>query len=152
MIHIISISDGHKHFAEAISPYIDRMEKNVRIHTIKPVKHTDIAYIKKIETQKLIEKLQKLPGKYILCDERGKDMDSIGFSRMISTTRDMGEDLVFIIGGSYGVDISLLEDDVPCTLLRISHFVVPHGLAFLILIEQIYRAHEILRGSGYHHQ
>jgi 23S rRNA pseudoU1915 N3-methylase RlmH len=32
-----------------------------------------------------------------------------------------------------------------------SDFVVPHSLAFLILIEQIYRAHEILKWSGYHH-
>ena len=60
MIHIIHISDGEKHFSEAISEYIKRMAKNIEIHTIRPVKHTEISYIKREETKKLIEKITKL--------------------------------------------------------------------------------------------
>ena len=60
MIHLFHISDGEKHFSEAISEYQKRLTKNIEIHTIKPIKHTEIAFIKREETKKLIEKVQKL--------------------------------------------------------------------------------------------
>ena len=60
MIHLIHISDGEKHFSEAVSEYQKRLAKNIEIHTIKPIKHTEITYIKREETKKLIEKIQKL--------------------------------------------------------------------------------------------
>ena len=70
MIYIIHISDGEKHFSEATEEYIKRLGKNIEIHTIKPVKHTEISFIKREETKKLIEKLEKIKGNVILCDER----------------------------------------------------------------------------------
>jgi 23S rRNA (pseudouridine1915-N3)-methyltransferase len=70
---------------------------------------------------------------------------------MLQNTKNMSENLVFIIGGSYGVDIDVLKVWRQILLLRLSHFVMPHGLALLVLIEQIYRAREIEKGSGYHH-
>ncbi len=69
---------------------------------------------------------------------------------MIEHGRDTGEKIIFIIGGSYGVDLELLQELKP-RLLRVSDFVMPHSLALLVIIEQIYRAHEIIKGSGYHH-
>lgn len=60
MIHIIHISDGEKHFSEATKEYSKRLGKNIEIHTIKPIKHTDISFIKREETKKLIEKLEKI--------------------------------------------------------------------------------------------
>lgn len=60
MIHIIHISDGEKHFSGAVSEYTKRLGKNIEIHTIKPIKHTEINFIKREETKKLIEKLEKL--------------------------------------------------------------------------------------------
>lgn len=60
MIHIIHISDGEKHFSEAVSEYTKRLGKNIEIHTLKPIKHTEISYIKREETKKLLEKLQKI--------------------------------------------------------------------------------------------
>ncbi len=60
MLHIIHISDGEKHFSEAVSEYLKRLTKNIEIHTIRPVKHTEIAYIRREETKKLIEKITKL--------------------------------------------------------------------------------------------
>ncbi len=66
-------------------------------------------FIRREETKKLIEKLGKIRGTIILCDERGDDMDTIGFSKMLQNTKNMSENLVFIIGGSYGVDIDVLK-------------------------------------------
>ncbi|MBC7498273.1 23S rRNA (pseudouridine(1915)-N(3))-methyltransferase RlmH [Candidatus Gracilibacteria bacterium] len=151
MIHIIHISDGEKHFSEAVSEYVKRMAKNIEIHTIRPIKHTEIAYIKREETKKLIEKITKLKGTVILCDERGETMDTIAFAEILRKGRNESENLIFIIGGSYGVDIDILRATGPIRLLQLSGLVMPHGLAYLVLIEQIYRGLEIIKGSGYHH-
>lgn len=60
MIYIIHFSDGHKHFGDAIKEYEKRLSKHISIHTIKPIKHTEIPYIKEKEAEKLIEKLAKI--------------------------------------------------------------------------------------------
>jgi 23S rRNA (pseudouridine1915-N3)-methyltransferase len=153
MIHIFHISDGHKHFSIPIEEYINRLGKKVEIHTIKPVKHTEKNYIKREETLKLKEKLMKFRWTLFLCDERGKDVSTTHLERMIQDQENNGENMLFIIWGSYGVDIELLRDSFArIELIRLSHFILPHGLAFLVLIEQIYRSYEIRRGSGYHHE
>ena len=151
MIHLIHISDGNKHFTEAISEYQKRLARNIAIHTIKPIKHTEITYIKREETKKLIEKLSKLKWAIILCDERGEDMGTIEFAETLRKGRNECNNIIFIIGGSYGVDIDILSSSTTLRLIRLSEFVLPHGLAFLVLIEQIYRWLEIIKGTRYHH-
>lgn len=151
MIHIIHISDGEKHFSEAIGEYRKRLVKNIEIHTIRPVKHTEINYIKREETEKLIEKITKLKWTVILCDERGDPTDTLSFAEMLRKGRNEGTNLIFIIGGSYGVDIDTLSNSTQLRLIRLSDLVMPHGLAYLVLIEQVYRGLEIIKWSGYHH-
>ncbi len=151
MIHIIHISDGEKHFSEAVSEYLKRLGKNIEIHTIKPIKHTEIEFIKREETKKLIEKLQKLKWNIYLCDERWEDMNSIEMSELHYSGRNESESTIYIIGWSYGVDISLLRASHSFKLLKLGSFVMPHGLAYLVLVEQVYRSLEIIKWSGYHH-
>lgn len=150
MITILAVSDGYKHFSEAIREYEKRIQKFANITLLKPISHTNPEYIKVKETLLIQEKLAKLRGRVILLDERGKPQDTMDFRDMLETSRDAAEDIIFIIGGSYGVDLELFQK-TPHTTLRLSDFVMPHSLALLILIEQIYRAHEIMKGSGYHH-
>ncbi len=151
MIHIIHISDGEKHFSEAVGEYLKRLAKNIEIHTIRPVKHTEISYIKREETKKLIDKVAKLKWTVILCDERGESMDTMAFAEILRKGRNVSENLIFIIGGSYGVEVDILRATGPLRLLQLSVLVMPHGLAYLVLIEQIYRGLEIIKWSGYHH-
>lgn len=151
MIHLIHISDGEKHFGGAVTEYTKRLGKNIEIHTIKPIKHTEISYIKREETKKLIEKIQKLKWTVILCDERWEILDTIDFSELLRKWRNESENIIFIIGWSYGVDIDNLRLNAPVRLIQLSSLVMPHGLAYLVLIEQIYRALEIIKWSGYHH-
>lgn len=150
MITLLAVSDGYKHFKEAIHTYETRIEKYTHIKLIKPISHTNTEYIRVKETLLIQEALKKLSGIVYLCDERGKGMTTTIFSEMIENARNNSENIIFIIGGSYGVDLELMSQ-VPHKLIRVSDFVMPHSLALLVLIEQIYRAHEIMRGSGYHH-
>lgn len=150
MITILAVTDGFKHFGEPISEYGKRLGKHINLKPLKPISHTNPEYIKIKETAIIKESLQKLSGTVILLDERGKGMNTRDFTEMLENGRNQSENFIFIIGGSYGVDLELFAE-IPHKTLRISDFVMPHSLALLVLIEQIYRAHEIMKGSGYHH-
>jgi 23S rRNA (pseudouridine1915-N3)-methyltransferase len=95
--------------------------------------------------------LKKFKWIIILLDERGKSMNTRDFTDLIEDARNESTDITFVIGWSYGVDLEVIRE-LQFQMLRISDFVMPHGLAFLVLLEQIYRAHEIMKGSGYHHE
>ena len=85
-----------------------------------------------------------------LLDETGVQLTSPELSEKIETLKNGStKDLFIIIGGAYGVD-KTIKDRADFTW-SLSKLVFPHLLVRLILVEQLYRAHEIARGSGYHH-
>ena len=85
-----------------------------------------------------------------LLDETGVQLTSPELSEKIETLKNGStKDLFIIIGGAYGVD-KTIKDRVDFNW-SLSKLVFPHLLVRLILVEQLYRAHEIARGSGYHH-
>jgi len=86
----------------------------------------------------------------VALDERGKKMTSQKFSDFFDRLMVSGEKkIIFAIGGSYGLHSDALSRaDV---LLSLSDMTLPHQIVRLVLIEQIYRAFSILKGSKYHH-
>jgi 23S rRNA (pseudouridine1915-N3)-methyltransferase len=78
----------------------------------------------------------------IALDERGQDLTTAKFVSLLK-----GES-VFVIGGPDGLDQSVKKD--AALLLRLSALTLPHALAQVILLEQIYRAATILTGHPYH--
>jgi 23S rRNA (pseudouridine1915-N3)-methyltransferase len=86
----------------------------------------------------------------IALDERGKQMTSEGLASFIQTrANDSTKKLVFLIGGVYGLDDSILKRaDYRWSL---SQLTLPHQLVRLLLAEQLYRACTILRNEKYHH-
>ena len=94
--------------------------------------------------------LAALPGSsfVIALDERGEDMTSPDFARLLGDRLDQGQSLSFIIGGADG-----LSDDVrerADRLIRFGRLTWPHQLVRGLLLEQIYRAETILLGHPYH--
>lgn len=86
----------------------------------------------------------------VALDERGKKMSTQSFSDFFDRLMGAGEKKVFfVIGGSYGLHPDVLaRADLT---LSLSDMTLPHQLVRLVLIEQIYRAYSILKGSKYHH-
>jgi 23S rRNA (pseudouridine1915-N3)-methyltransferase len=84
----------------------------------------------------------------IALDERGKSMDSVGFTRKIVEWSAGGRPLVFLLGGSWGLsDEVRVRADV---LLSFGPMTFPHALARVMLLEQLYRAAMIRSGKAYH--
>lgn len=81
-------------------------------------------------------------------DERGKTLSSESFAEKLGEWRDQGRDIAFIIGGAGGL---APENKVGADLvLSFGAATWPHMLVRVMLVEQIYRAQEILAGNPYH--
>ncbi len=75
----------------------------------------------------------------------GEQLDSEGLSRWLEQRRQNGRDVCFVIGGPTGLE---LEADMR---LSLGPLTLPHQLARVVLLEQLYRAHKILAGEPYHY-
>ncbi len=77
----------------------------------------------------------------------GEHFDSPGFARFLEDRRQSARDLCFVIGGAYGLE-DLERADHRFSLGKMT---LPHQLARVVLLEQLYRGHKILAGEPYHH-
>jgi 23S rRNA (pseudouridine1915-N3)-methyltransferase len=95
--------------------------------------------------------LAKLPSshKLICLDPRGDQLGSEDFARVLARLRDDGaQGLAFLIGGADGLGRgAVAKADL---VLSLGPMTLPHGLARIVLAEQIYRAATILAGHPYH--
>jgi 23S rRNA (pseudouridine1915-N3)-methyltransferase len=83
-----------------------------------------------------------------LLDINGQELDSVGFSRFLEERRQSGLNLCFVIGGPFGTE---LDRDRVDHRFSLGLLTLPHQLARVVLLEQIYRAHKILAGEPYHY-
>ncbi len=81
-----------------------------------------------------------------LLDRQGQELDSLAFSGFLEDRRQSGVDLCFVIGGPFGLEL----DDVDHRL-SLGKITLPHQLARVVLLEQLYRGHKILAGEPYHY-
>ena len=76
----------------------------------------------------------------------GQALDSVRFSRFLEDRRMDGRDLCFVVGGPFGLELERADHR-----LSLGPMTLPHQLARVVLLEQLFRAHKILAGEPYHH-
>jgi 23S rRNA (pseudouridine1915-N3)-methyltransferase len=81
-----------------------------------------------------------------LLDRDGEAMDSLQFSRFLEQRRTSGRDHCFVVGGPYGLDLQAVDHR-----FSLGAITLPHQLARVVLLEQLYRGHKILAGEPYHY-
>ena len=141
------IKQGIEEFTKRISRYF-KTDWNI-IPVPKNAATLSEMDLKKKEGEVILDWLRK-DDFLIVLDERGKQMSSEGLANFIQArANESTKQLVFLIGGAYGIDEAVLKRaDYTWSL---SPLVFPHQLVRLILAEQIYRACTILRNEKYHH-
>lgn len=88
-------------------------------------------------------------GYTVVLDERGQTFDSLKFTKWIERlTIDQPHGVNFVVGGDVGFDDSVRQR--ADRLLALSPMTLPHQLARVILLEQVYRACTLIRNIPYH--
>jgi 23S rRNA pseudoU1915 N3-methylase RlmH len=107
---ILAISDSDKHFADASKEYEKRLESHVYIQLIKPYKHKSIDMVISKETESIQEILDKKFSHYhkVLLSIQGQEMHSQEFSQWCHKHSE----IVFIIGGPYGLDRAKMQNSI----------------------------------------
>jgi 23S rRNA (pseudouridine1915-N3)-methyltransferase len=76
----------------------------------------------------------------------GQCPDSLAFADFLEERRRSGRDLCFVIGGPFGLDLDHVDHR-----LSLGEITLPHQLARVVLLEQLYRGHKILAREPYHY-
>jgi len=142
------IKEGVEDFTRRISKYF-KIEWNI-IPVPKNAGMMSEMDLKKKEGEMILQWLNK-EDYLITLDERGKQLTSEDLANLIQTRANQStKQLIFLIGGAYGIDEAVLKRaDFKWSL---SQLVFPHQLVRLILAEQVYRACTILKNEKYHHK
>src|SRR5690606_10216465 len=154
-IHLICIGQTDEAYLQAgIEKYQQRLRHYVPFRmTISPdvknAKHLTTAALRQREaalTQKQLQPQDHL----VLLDEQGDEFTSVGFATYLERTALQGvQQLVFVIGGAYGLDETLTA---ACRKrISLSKMTFSHQMVRLFFVEQLYRAFTIQRGEPYHH-
>ncbi len=151
------ISSGVEEFTNRISKYF-KVDWNI-IPVPKNAAMLSEMDLKKKEAEIILASLSK-PARLshsggddylVALDERGKQLSSEGLADFIQARANQSvKNLVFIIGGAYGLDESVLKR--ANFKWSLSQLTFPHQIVRLILAEQLYRACSILKNEKYHHK
>jgi 23S rRNA (pseudouridine1915-N3)-methyltransferase len=103
--------------------------------------------VDQVEVRQDEKVLPRIPARAftVLLASGGKELSSEEFSDWLEERRRNGRDLCFVIGGPKGIDLEADER------LSLGPMTLPHQLARVVLLEQLYRAHKILAREPYHY-
>lgn len=154
MHHVTLLCVGSLKFSwakEACQDYADRLGYSLKLEIVElPASKMREAEKQRVEeSERIIAALEKRGGAIWVLDERGKEMLSEGFAKELQIAKDRGDAMTFVIGGAYGLNDAVRKK--AHRLLGLSAMTLPHELCRVVFVEQLYRAWEIGKGSGYHH-
>ena len=150
MIKLITVGTiKEKYLKDAIEEYTKRIKKYTNIELIE-VKDEGLVEEGKaiaLEAEKIKKHLS--PRDYIVTMEiEGKQLTSEEFAEKLNQIQIENSNIVFIIGGSYGLSDEL--KNMSKLHLSFSKMTFPHQLFRVLLLEQIYRCYKILNNESYH--
>lgn len=150
MIKLITVGTiKEKYLKDAIDEYTKRIKKYTNIELIE-VKDEGLVEASKaisLEAEKIKKHLS--PRDYIITMEiEGKQLTSEEFSEKLNQIQIENSNIVFIIGGSYGLSDEIKQ--MSKLHLSFSKMTFPHQLFRVLLLEQIYRCYKILNNESYH--
>jgi 23S rRNA (pseudouridine1915-N3)-methyltransferase len=121
-------------FADDVQHYRKLLARHARVEVVE------------LRQEEHVER--RIPEDAFVCllDSGGDALDSVGLARFLEERRQSRRDLCFVIGGPRGLDLASCD-----RRLSFGPITLPHQLARVVLLEQIYRANRIIAGEPYHH-
>ena len=133
-IVVVAVGRLRPPFADDVQHYQQLLARHARLELVEVREDEQVA--------------RRMPerGFVSLLHRDGEQLDSIGLSRFLERRRQSGRDLCFVVGGPFGLELEAVEHRISLGALTL-----PHQLARVVLLEQLYRAHKILAGEPYHY-
>lgn len=132
-LSVLAVSARLPEWAEAAcADYARRMPKGYEVARIA------------VRDDKRLQAALPRNARVVALDERGRDYTTRQFSELLKS------ETAFVIGGPDGLDAEIKA--AASLLLRVSSFTLPHALAQVVLLEQLYRAATLLTGHPYHRE
>ena len=133
-IIVLAVGRLRPPYADDVQHYLKLLARHARVEMIEVRQEERVA--------------ARIPDRaYVsLLAREGEQFDSVSFARFLEDRRQAGRDVCFVIGGHLGLDI----DDVEHRF-SLGPLTLPHQLARVVLLEQLYRGHKILAGEPYHY-
>jgi len=136
---------------EAIRDYETRAARYwpLDVHEVREERATGIP-VDKVKEREAVRLSEKVPerAQTVACELGGKSLSSEQFAELLQTAREQDRDLAFLIGGAFGLSPNVAKKST--MRLSLAPWTLPHEIARLVLVEQIYRAGTIVRGEPYH--
>lgn len=138
-------SEAFAHYRKLISPFANIEELFVKEQKASGAADSSRAMSREAES---LEKALTERAYSFALDESGKSYSSVDFAVHLESLFNRSSAFDFVIGGAYGLDKRLLDkvDEV----VSLSQFTLPHDLARIALVEQLYRAISIINKLPYH--
>ena len=122
-------------------PYADDVQHYLKLLA----RHARVEMIEVRQEERLTGRIPDRAFVSLLARE-GEQFDSLSFARFLEDRRMAGRDVCFVIGGPLGLQL----EDVNHRF-SLGPLTLPHQLARVVLLEQLYRGHKILAGEPYHY-
>jgi 23S rRNA (pseudouridine1915-N3)-methyltransferase len=133
-IIVLAVGRLRPPFADDVQHYQKLLTRHARVELLEVREDEQVA--KRIPERAYVS----------LLDAGGSEYDSLAFSRFLEERRQAGRDVCFVVGGPYGLDLEAVDHR-----LSLGRMTLPHQLARVVLLEQLYRGHKILAGEPYHY-
>ena len=120
-------------------PYADDVQHYLKLLT----RHARVEMVEVREPERVAARIPQRAFVSLLARE-GEQFDSLSFSRFLEDRRQAGRDVCFVIGGPPGLQLDAVDHR-----FSLGPLTLPHQLARVVLLEQLYRAHQIRAGEPY---
>jgi 23S rRNA (pseudouridine1915-N3)-methyltransferase len=133
-IVVVAVGRLRPPFADDVQHYQKLIARHARLELIEVREDEHVA--------------RRLPQRAFLSllHQDGEHLDSVGFSRFLEARRQGGRDVCFIVGGPFGLHLDEVDHR-----LSLGAMTLPHQLARVVLLEQLYRGHKIIAREPYHY-
>jgi 23S rRNA (pseudouridine1915-N3)-methyltransferase len=137
---VITVGKVRPPFTDDVDHYARLLGRHARLEQVELADGTDGEGI-----------LRRVPDRAYLCalDRAGRALESEELAELIGARRMSRADLAFAVGGPFGLDSSVVE--TADLRLSLGPITLPHQLARVVLLEQLFRAHKVLAGEPYHY-
>jgi 23S rRNA (pseudouridine1915-N3)-methyltransferase len=131
---VLAVGKVRPPYADDVAHYQRLLARQARVDVIEVA--DDAALMRRVPERAFVT----------LLDDGGASYSSEAFARWLEERRQAGRDVCFVLGGAFGTGLERCDHR-----LSLGPMTLPHQLARVVLLEQLFRAHKILAGEPYHH-